>query len=125
MADERRGFQVEIEPPSEDRRYPQPYEAIEVTGPNGEEYRFGIAISNQAIYRFLEEGFETVTMYDLITAWIEARESWTVERLSELAFQAGGAATAPLLEDHPDYIFPSERCKVAVENVLREFGVEE
>lgn len=40
------------------------------------------------------------------------------EQIRELAFQAGGAATAPLLEDHPDYVFPSERVAACVENVL-------
>ncbi len=46
-----------------------------------------------------------------------------VEKQREIIFQAAGAATAPLLEDHPKYVFPSERVKEAVENVCESFGI--
>lgn len=46
-----------------------------------------------------------------------------VEKLHEIIFQAAGAATLPLLEDHPGYIFPSERVKEAVEEVCSQFGI--
>lgn len=45
------------------------------------------------------------------------------EKFREMMFQAAGAATAPLLEDHPHYIFPSERVKEAVERVCVDFGI--
>lgn len=46
-----------------------------------------------------------------------------VEKLREIIFQAAGAATGPLLEDHPDYVFPSERVSEAVERVCESFGI--
>lgn len=45
------------------------------------------------------------------------------EKLREIIFQAAGAATLPLLEDHPNYVFPSERVNEAVERVLVDFGI--
>lgn len=44
--------------------------------------------------------------------------------LAGLAFQCAGAATAPLMRDHPDYIFPSERVAAKVADVLRRHGIE-
>lgn len=41
--------------------------------------------------------------------------------LLELAFVAAGAATAPLLQDNPDYVFPAERVKENVNRVVRDF----
>lgn len=46
-----------------------------------------------------------------------------VEKIREMMFQAAGAATKPLLEDHPYYIFPSERVREAVEHVCETFGI--
>jgi hypothetical protein len=46
-----------------------------------------------------------------------------VEKLREIIFQAAGAATRPLLEDHSDYVFPSERVSEAVEQVCVDFGI--
>lgn len=43
--------------------------------------------------------------------------------VSEVAYQAAGAATRPLLEDHPDYVFPSERVSDAVAELLSDFGI--
>lgn len=43
--------------------------------------------------------------------------------VSEVAYQAAGAATRPLLEDHPDYVFPSERVADAVAELLKDFGI--
>lgn len=40
------------------------------------------------------------------------------DRLAELMYLAAGAATRPLLEDHPDYTFPSERVAQAVEELI-------
>lgn len=45
------------------------------------------------------------------------------EKLREIIFQAAGAATRPLLEDHPEYIFPSERVNEAIEQVCSDFGI--
>lgn len=45
------------------------------------------------------------------------------EKIREMMFQAAGAATMPLLQDHPGYIFPSERVKEAVESVCESFGI--
>lgn len=45
------------------------------------------------------------------------------EKFREMMFQAAGAATRPLLEDHPKYVFPSTRVKEAVEEVCRSFGI--
>lgn len=46
-----------------------------------------------------------------------------VEKLREIIFQAAGAATRPLLEDHPDYVFPSDRVTEAVEEICSQFGI--
>jgi hypothetical protein len=46
-----------------------------------------------------------------------------VEKLREMIFQAGGAATQPLMEDHPDYVFPSERVVERIEQVCIDFGI--
>lgn len=43
--------------------------------------------------------------------------------VSEVAYQAAGAATRPLMEDHPDYVFPSERVSDAVAELLSDFGI--
>lgn len=43
--------------------------------------------------------------------------------VSEVAYQAAGAATRPLLEDHPDYVFPAERVRDAVAALLAEFDI--
>lgn len=45
------------------------------------------------------------------------------EKIREMMFQAAGAGTRPLLEDHPNYMFPSERVKEAVDDVCRAFGI--
>jgi hypothetical protein len=49
----------------------------------------------------------------------------TLERLHALVFQAAGAATRPFMEDHPDYVFPSERVSAGVGAVLTDFGIPE
>lgn len=51
------------------------------------------------------------------------RERDFMEKLHEVIWQAAGAATRPLLEDHPDYVFPSERVAEAVEHVCKSFGI--
>lgn len=40
------------------------------------------------------------------------------EQISQLAYTAGGAATAPLMQDHPDYVFPDQRVAAGVEAVI-------
>lgn len=45
------------------------------------------------------------------------------EKLREIVYQAAGAATRPLLEDHPNYVFPSERVSEAVGYVCQQFGI--
>jgi hypothetical protein len=45
------------------------------------------------------------------------------EKVREIVYQAAGAATRPLLEDHPDYVFPSERVAEAVGYVCEQFGI--
>ena len=44
------------------------------------------------------------------------------EKVREIVYQAAGAATRPLLEDHPNYVFPSERVSEAVGYVCRSSG---
>ena len=53
----------------------------------------------------------------------EERKRPLLEKIHEVIFQAAGAATAPLLEDHGDYVFPSERVVANIERVLTEFGI--
>lgn len=48
---------------------------------------------------------------------------FTAKEVVEIAFQAAGAGTAPLMMDHPDYVFPSERVSAGVRNVLEDFGI--
>lgn len=51
------------------------------------------------------------------------KESFTPKEVVEIAFQAAGAATGPLLVDHPGYVFPSERVQEAVDRLLADFGL--
>ena len=44
------------------------------------------------------------------------------EKLWSLVFTAAGAATQPLLEDNPKYVFPSERVAENVALTLTEHG---
>lgn len=46
-----------------------------------------------------------------------------VDELHTLIFEAGGAATRPLLEDNPDYVFPSERVAQAINELLEANGL--
>lgn len=46
-----------------------------------------------------------------------------MEKLHEIIYMAAGAATRPLLEDNPDYVFPSERVAKAVEECLEQCGI--
>lgn len=45
------------------------------------------------------------------------------EKLREIIFQAAGAATRPLLMQHPDTIFPSDIVAEAVDEVCEKFGI--
>lgn len=51
------------------------------------------------------------------------KESFRAEEVAEIAFVAAGAATAPLMADHGDYEFPSERVVAGVRAVLAERGI--
>jgi len=62
-----------------------------------------------------------MTGYDKGRQYEQKRD--IVEKLREIIFQAAGAATRPLLEDHPDYVFPSERVIEAIEYVCADFGI--
>lgn len=46
------------------------------------------------------------------------------EALTQLAYEIGGAATAPLLADNPSYEFPSTDVAHAIRSLLREKGIE-
>ena len=46
-----------------------------------------------------------------------------LEKIHELVFQVAGAATSPLLQDNPEYVFPSERVIENVNRILEEFGI--
>lgn len=48
------------------------------------------------------------------------RITMTQEELLGLVFEAAGAATGPLMRDHPDYVFPSEEVAEAVTRVIEE-----
>jgi len=49
-----------------------------------------------------------------------SRVSMEARDLAELVFTCAGAATAPLLRDHPGYTFPSEQVGHAVAAVFQE-----
>lgn len=51
------------------------------------------------------------------------KESFRAEEVVEIAFVAAGAATAPLMADHPHYVFPDVRVKEGVNLVLAERGI--
>lgn len=65
---------------------------------------------------------ESYTTVEHAAEGIEAAKRATraamVEELRELVFTVGGAATRPLLEDHPSYAFPSERVNASIEGLL-------
>lgn len=62
-----------------------------------------------------------MTGYDKGRLYEQKRD--VVEKLREIIYQSAGAATRPFMEDHPDYIFPTERVKEAIEEVLITFGI--
>lgn len=51
------------------------------------------------------------------------RDSFRAEEVVTIVYTAAGAATAPLLHDHPGYVFPSERVTEHVNAVLAERGI--
>lgn len=53
-----------------------------------------------------------------------SERTFSASEVRAIAFQAAGAGTRPLMQDHPDYVFPSERVSEAVNGVLGQFGVE-
>lgn len=44
--------------------------------------------------------------------------TFTKDELEQLAYEIGGAATRPLLEDNPNYTFPAEKVGEAVSQLL-------
>ena len=52
----------------------------------------------------------------------EATDCLKTDDLRDLIYQACGAATAPLLQDNPDYAFPAERVAEAISDCLKELG---
>lgn len=87
-------------------------------GPPG--YRFveienevGAGVSFESIRETEPPHFRRIVIpYGRDDAWV-----------AEVAMQCAGAATRPLLEDHPDYVFPAERVRDAVNALLEEFGI--
>lgn len=53
----------------------------------------------------------------------EERERDFMEKLHEIIYQTVGAATVPFMADNPDYVFPSERVRDAIEECLKQFGI--
>jgi len=51
------------------------------------------------------------------------KESFRAEEVVEIAMVSAGAATAPLMADHPGYVFPAERVIEGVNRVLAERGL--
>lgn len=43
------------------------------------------------------------------------------DELRELVFMAAGASMGVAMQDHPDYIFPTERVTDVTEKLLRDF----
>ena len=46
----------------------------------------------------------------------------STEDLRELVYQCCGAATAPMMEDNPDYTFPAEKVSAAIRDCLESMG---
>lgn len=57
------------------------------------------------------------------TVPLVGKESFRAEEVAKIAHVAAGAATAPLMRDHPDYVFPSQDVAAGVAAVLAEFGI--
>lgn len=93
----------------------------DVSDPDGPpEYRF-IELENQdgrGIGAFPIRSSERPPFKEIVIPY-GRDDGW----VSEVAYQAAGAATRPLLEDHPDYVFPAERVRDAVAELLSDFGI--
>lgn len=93
----------------------------DVSDPDGPpEYRF-IELENQdgrSIGTFPIRSSEQPPLKEIVIPY-GRDDAW----VSEVAYQAAGAATRPLMEDHPDYVFPSERVRDAVAELLKDFGI--
>lgn len=64
-----------------------------------------------------EDSFEVVVSFE------GAERRYSADEVRAIAYQTAGAATVPLLEDHPNYVFPSERVKEQVESMLGHHGL--
>lgn len=53
-----------------------------------------------------------------------AEQFLTNKQVAQIAFEAAGAASAPFMQDHPHYVFPSERVSAGVDQVLLEHGID-
>ena len=51
------------------------------------------------------------------------KERDIVDRLREIVILAAEAATVPLREDNPNYIFPTERVMDAVDEICADYGL--
>jgi hypothetical protein len=45
--------------------------------------------------------------------------------IRRIAYEAAGAASVPFMQDHPDYVMPSERIEDGVRAVLASYGIHE
>ena len=90
----------------------------------------------QAFVKLVQEKPEIATDEGTMIAWFanaivsgvdEGRSTELkrdiVEKFHEIIYQCAGAATRPLLEDHPNYIFPSERVSAAIDECAATFGI--
>lgn len=66
-------------------------------------------MAHEPVVMFHPEGRTTMTQITM-----------THEELLGLVYEAAGAATGPLMRDHPDYTFPSEEVATAVTRVIEE-----
>lgn len=85
---------------------PPEYRFVEIDNQDGASVGFPMVNSSTGSLK------EIVIPYGRDDAWV-----------SEVAYQVAGAATRPLLEDHPSYVFPAERVRDAVAGLLSDFGI--
>lgn len=85
--------------------------------------------SEDLVIHVRTEGAEEATaelerIVELRKELLRLEDTFALERgdVWELAFQVGGAATGPLLADHPDYTFPAERVGSHIREVLERRG---
>jgi hypothetical protein len=67
--------------------------------------------------------FANAIMAGFDRAILQEQSRSIVDKLREIIYQAAGAATQPLMQDHPHYVFPAERVHDAIEEVCIQFGI--